>query len=344
MVALRQHAALKPRHIPRPAVATVRSPPTGSPWVNHERRWRPTPRVILFSILSSSALSKFRNIRHSVRESSPLLLGIAAAIVAAAVGLATGLIFRFRAICHSVSENSLLPLGVAAAIVAAVVGLTTGLASAFAATPAASAPLHARAASHTVAARPAGGIATTNLASRSKAVLADRAAPAHRNHLQAVSQRAAVSDQPYTIYDSVTPSEIPAHQKVATYADGDYAVSPSQVAGRGQVAWIDVSGSDIDASAVDVEPGNATPSTAANWALDKLRAQPHSVAWIYTMQSEWPAVKAAVATTLPSGMRSHVRWWIADPTGVPHLVPGSSATQWYWGPNYDISEADQQGL
>jgi hypothetical protein len=49
-------------------------------------------------------------------------------------------------------------------------------------------------------------------------------------------------------------------------------------------------------------------------------------------------VKSAVAA-LPASMQSHVRWWIADPTGVPHVVPGSSATQWYWGSNYDITTA-----
>jgi hypothetical protein len=280
----------------------------------------------LFSELSSSVLSHFRNIYHSGRLSS------------------------FRNICHSVRESALLPLGIAGAIVASVVGLTTGLASAAtstpaaATTPAAGAPVHSGTVSHSGAARPAGLIGTTNLGSGSKAVLADRAAPEHRDHRWAASWHPAISDRPYSIYDSVTPWAIPAHQKVATYADGDYAVSPGEVAGRGQVAWIDVSGSDINASALDVEPGNATPAIAANWALDKLRAQPGGVAWIYTMESEWPAVKAAVATTLPSGMRSHVRWWIADPTGVPHLVPGSSATQWYWGPHYDISEADAQGL
>ena len=38
-------------------------------------------------------------------------------------------------------------------------------------------------------------------------------------------------------------------------------------------------------------------------------------------------------------MQHQVRWWIADPTGVPHIVPGASATQWYWGHNYDITTA-----
>jgi len=150
--------------------------------------------------------------------------------------------------------------------------------------------------------------------------------------------RPAAPAGPYRIYDSVTPSSIPAHAPVATYADGGYAVSPSQVAGRGHVLWIDTNGSDPRASALDVEPGDATPSMAASWAWHKLHAAANSVAIIYTMRSEWPAAQAAVHT-LPPQMQSHVRWWIADPTGVPHIVPGASATQWYWGPNYDITTA-----
>jgi hypothetical protein len=39
-------------------------------------------------------------------------------------------------------------------------------------------------------------------------------------------------------------------------------------------------------------------------------------------------------------MQAKVHYWIADPTGVPHVLPGSMATQWYWGPGYDISTAN----
>lgn len=143
---------------------------------------------------------------------------------------------------------------------------------------------------------------------------------------------------PYLIYDSTRPWEIPAHQVVATYATGNYAVSPAELAGRGTVLWIDTTGTDYAASVLDVEPGDATPSGAASWAYHRLSADPGSVARIYTMLSEWPAVQAAVAT-LPSSMRSRIRWWIADPTGGPHIVPGSEATQWYWGSSYDITTA-----
>jgi hypothetical protein len=141
----------------------------------------------------------------------------------------------------------------------------------------------------------------------------------------------------YRIYDSVTPSAIPAHHEIATYADGGFAVAPSQVAGR-EVMWIDTRGTDTHASALDVEPGDATPSVAASWAWRKLHSAANSVAIIYTMRSEWAAVESAVHK-LPAAMQSHVRYWIADPTGVPHIVPGASATQWYWGKNYDITTA-----
>jgi hypothetical protein len=141
--------------------------------------------------------------------------------------------------------------------------------------------------------------------------------------------------KPYMMYDSTTPQSIPAHHPVATYANGNFAVPASQVSGK-SVTWIDTNGSDPHAAALDVEPGDATPSLAAAWTKAKLTAQPDALAHIYTMRSEWPAVQAAVAG-LPHSMQTHVRWWIADPTGVPHQVPGASATQWYWGSDYDIS-------
>ena len=90
---------------------------------------------------------------------------------------------------------------------------------------------------------------------------------------------------------------------------------------------------------LDVEPGDATPAGAASWVQSHLSKQPHSVAIIYTMRSDWSAVQDAVGG-LPSWEQSHVRYWIADPTGVPHVVPGSSATQWYWGSSYDESTAN----
>jgi hypothetical protein len=144
--------------------------------------------------------------------------------------------------------------------------------------------------------------------------------------------------RPYEIYDSTTPSAIPAGHVEATYADGAFAVAPAAVAGH-KVVWIDTNGSDPRASALDVEPGDVTPQGAGSWAAAKLHADPAGTAIIYTMRSDWAAAKAAVDAALPGGEQSHVRWWIADPTGVPHVLAGSSATQWYWGSSYDISTA-----
>jgi hypothetical protein len=145
--------------------------------------------------------------------------------------------------------------------------------------------------------------------------------------------------RPYYIYDSTEPYAVPTGQPVATYADGPFAVSPGQVAGHGQVLWIDTNGSDPRASALDVEPGDATPGIAAQWVQQKLTEQPATTAIVYTSLAEWPEVQAAI-DTLPATMRSHVKYWVADPDGVPHMVPGASATQWYWGGSYDISLAE----
>ena len=150
--------------------------------------------------------------------------------------------------------------------------------------------------------------------------------PAGASH-RARPGHAAAPARPYEIYDSVTPASIPPHEQAAVYATGNYAASPSSVARDGHVLWIDTQGSDPRASALDVElAGDATPTDAASWARAKLSADPNSPAIIYTMRSEWPATRAAIAT-LPAHMRSEVRWWIADPTGRPHIVPGANATR-----------------
>ncbi len=196
-------------------------------------------------------------------------------------------------------------------------------------------PAHPASAHAALAHAPA---AATHKASAPAHTAPANAAPAHvapAHHAQAPAAPA----KPYDFYDSVTPTAIPAGQEVATYADGNYAASPASVAGRTHVLWIDANGSDPSADALDIEPGDATPVGAAQWVQAKLSADHGAVAILYTMMSEWQAVKDNVAA-LPTWMQSHVRYWIADPTGVPHVVPGSNATQWYWGNNYDISTAN----
>jgi hypothetical protein len=263
--------------------------------------------------------------------------------------LVFGLTLRslFWDVYRSARHRSRLTLGAAALALAAVIGVTVGLVAG------SSAP--ARAANNP---SPAGNAAAAHPAGHSQHAAGqygpnDRApqrggvqhgatqktAGQHATQRPAQTPVPATSARPYRIYDSVTPSDLPAHHDIAVYANGDYATSASQVHGRSSVLWIDATGADPSASVLDVEPGDASPSTAAWWAWQKLHSDPSAPAIIYTMRSEWPSVRAAI-DTLPSQMKSQVRYWIADPTGVEHVVSGASATQWYWGSNYDISTAN----
>ena len=145
--------------------------------------------------------------------------------------------------------------------------------------------------------------------------------------------------KPFAIYDSVTPGSIPHGKFAAVYANGAYQTSAKQMASHKSVLWIDTNGSNPGAHVLDVEPGDATPATAAAWVHQRLSKHPNSVAIIYTMRSAWQDVKDHVSH-LPKSMQHKVRYWIADPTGVEHNVPGADATQWFWGQHIDISKAN----
>jgi hypothetical protein len=277
-----------------------------------------------------------------------------------------------RSGAHSLRRPTVKQLGVTAAAAAATAGIAAGMAASPAATmthPSAQSTQAARTASHTqqgTALSLKGGTAPAHATTSAK--LAVKAHPAHTAKLADHTSKAAghsaghskaskpaihwhatkhaakhvtvhpAPTRPYLIYDSVTPSSIPVHQVAAAYATGKFAASASDLAGHDQVLWIDTTGYDSRANALDVEPGDATPSMAASWAWHRLHDDPKALARIYTMRSEWPAVQDAVGH-LPERMQSQIRWWIADPTGVPHVVPGAAATQWYWGSHYDITTA-----
>jgi hypothetical protein len=261
---------------------------------------------------SLSLESVLRDAERLARRPSRLTLGVAAGTV-----LATG------AVLAGVSAGSASP---AAAI--------SDQDTAREALPAEAAG-QAGATGHAAPSRAAGSASAAPSASASAAPSGSRSAPAS----SPPPAQPAAPAPPYLIYDSLTPGAIPASAGVvATYGDGAGAVPASEVAGRKSVLWISVTGQDTAASVIAVEPGNASPAVAASWAWQRLSADPQAVARIYTYLSEWPAVQAAVAS-FPAQMRARIHWWIADPTGSPHIVPGSEATQWYWGPSYDISTA-----
>jgi hypothetical protein len=187
-----------------------------------------------------------------------------------------------------------------------------------------------------IAGKPASGKPAPGKAATHKVPAVAAHKSAHPDHRPPAKQ--APASKPYLIYDSVTPEAIPAGQVVATYATGARPDSPSQVVGRKTVLWIDTLATDPAANALDIEPGCASPAQAAGWVQRRLTADPTATAILYMSISWWPTVQADVAT-LPAWMRARIRWWVADPTGTPHMVPGSQATQWYWGSSYDISTA-----
>jgi hypothetical protein len=287
----------------------------------------------LFSSLRSILPPSIKSYRFSRTPARVTLVvaGAASALLAitvVALGLALG---------GPPAASAARSAGHSPAALAANSGAASGVASGAAASGAASKAAvagtgtsrHAPAAKHSPAATPAPAQATEH-----------RRHHHHHHHAAAQAQVAATQPQPkpFLIYDSVNPQAIPGDPVVATYADGPHPDSPSAVANFSHVMWVDIDASDPHADALDIEPGCASPSEAAGWVSARLNADPHGVAILYTMISQWSTVKADVSS-LPAWMQSRIRWWIADPTGSPHVVPGSQATQWYWGQNYDISTA-----
>ena len=210
--------------------------------------------------------------------------------------------------------------------------VATGKAGAAARPPAA---VHAGA----LAAKPPGKRQAAKPVQRQAAKPARHQAAKPARHQAAKPKAKPAPAKQYLIYDSVSPGTIPAGKAAAVYANGAYAASSRQVAGHNSVLWIDTNGSDPAANVLDVEPGDATPAGAAQWVKQRLSSQHNATAIVYTMMNDWQQVKDDVGN-LPGWMQSHVRYWIADPTGVPHVVPGASATQWYWGNSYDITTAN----
>jgi hypothetical protein len=144
--------------------------------------------------------------------------------------------------------------------------------------------------------------------------------------------------QPYLIYDSTIPASIPSGKVDAVYADGWYAASPSQLPHPRSTLWIDITGADPSANVLDIERGGASIAEIQWWVSTRLDHHPHAIAVLYMAQHNWPLAVHEV-DNLPGWMQNRVQYWIADPTGVPHILPGAAATQWEWDSHYDISSA-----
>lgn len=133
--------------------------------------------------------------------------------------------------------------------------------------------------------------------------------------------------QQTTMYDAVNANNIPTGaQGVAGYVDGKYAWTDAEWAlfPDAYKVRITVFGA-ADADCIDVENGDATPQTAASW----LDSHPNGLVY-FSLDSQSAVDTACAGKTY--------RKWIANWTNVPHLVPGSVATQWTSNAKYDVSE------
>lgn len=139
-------------------------------------------------------------------------------------------------------------------------------------------------------------------------------------------------------YDSTDPDLIPNGVHACLYGNGPYSARHYDGLDRfASVLWIDVQGDDwLDCSILDVETFDATPADVPEWVRRRAetRGEP---ARIYCNLSTWPTIRKLVAEHLPWAYRKGIRYWIANPTGTEHLVPGSAACQWQWEGDYDVS-------
>jgi len=139
------------------------------------------------------------------------------------------------------------------------------------------------------------------------------------------------------MYDSVTPSAIPADAEVvAGYVDGLYRWSDADWARFPNAAKVRIAVFPWtnDGDVLDVETGDATPAQAPGWLAQRQAANPGKRFTIYCSLSWVPEVQAAC-----QGLDYDL--WIAHYTYQEHLEPGSVATQWTDkgsnGLNVDIS-------
>jgi hypothetical protein len=142
---------------------------------------------------------------------------------------------------------------------------------------------------------------------------------------------------PVTMYDAVTPSNIPTSaQVVAGYIDGDYAWK-SEDWDRfpdAEKVLITVAG-DLRGNVADVENGDMTPADALRW-IETKQGKGIGGCTIYCSRSNLESVWAAC--------RGHAYYiWVADWTDSAHPVSRTVATQYRNVDNaYDLSEVYSQ--
>ena len=132
-----------------------------------------------------------------------------------------------------------------------------------------------------------------------------------------------------TMYDAVNASQIPTTASiVAGYVDGPVSAWTSTDWDRfpnARFLAITVTGAN-GANVIDCENGDVSVQTALDWATRNR----NRIIYVNrsTFESNLSAFQAVAAFT---------HFWIADWTNIPHLYPGSLATQWTSGSGFDQS-------
>lgn len=146
----------------------------------------------------------------------------------------------------------------------------------------------------------------------------------------------------FTMYDTTDPAtDLPQHYPpaVAGYVNGAWPSYNGLIKRYPGAKHLSIAvNAGADARCLDVETGDATPAEAPAW-VRRQHARGVARPIVYANTSTMPAVIAALEADHIK--RSEYLVWTAHYTGVPHIEPGSDATQWesveHPGSNYDTS-------
>ena len=143
-----------------------------------------------------------------------------------------------------------------------------------------------------------------------------------------------------TMYDSTDPAMIPDGKFALLYGTGNYSAREYTGLSRfPHVLWIDDVGDDpLGCSILDIEQGAASIGDVVRWCRERYSKRPGPFR-LYVYLSEWASIRRDCQRHFEPEMRAHLHWFVANPTGSPHIVPGSSATQYAWDQGFDVSLA-----
>jgi hypothetical protein len=131
----------------------------------------------------------------------------------------------------------------------------------------------------------------------------------------------------FDMYDSTVVAHIPSGAvAVAGYVNGSFANFNAMVARFPHAKHLSISvNSSGNAKCLDIEKGDATPADAPAW-VRRQHARGEKEPVVYANTSTMPAVIDAL--TKNGIKRDEYLVWTAHYTNIPHVEPGSDATQW----------------